>query len=125
MLDLAPRWELDLERGPDWLFIKVRNLADHSMDAPLLAEQLWSHLQQHSVHRLLLELEGLTLLNSGLIGQLVMLHRRIDACGGMMRICGLSAYNMDVLHRCRLAERLHPYQDRQEAVLGFLSRKPR
>src|SRR3990172_13439935 len=118
MLAVAPGCELDVERGPDWLLVRVRNLDLLESEAPALAEHLWSLLQQHFTYRLVLELDGVQMLNSYLIGQLIQLYRRIEEHDGVLRLCGLSPYNRQVLHACRLDDRLLPYGDREEAVMG-------
>ena len=118
MLAIAPGCELDVERGPDWLLVRVRNLDLAESDAPPLAERVWHLLQQHFTYRLVLELDEVQVLNSCLIGELLQLHRRIEEHGGVMRLCGLSSHNRQVLHACRLDDRLLPYGDRQEAVMG-------
>jgi anti-anti-sigma factor len=118
MLTVAPGCEFDVERGPDWLLVRVRNLDRADLETVPLAEQLWSLLQQHFTYRLVLELDEVRLLNSYLIGQLIRLYRQIEEQDGVLRLCGLSPYNCQVLHTCRLDEQLLPYQDRQEAVMG-------
>ena len=118
MLTIAPGCALDVERGPDWLLVRVRNLDRVESDAPPLAERLWRLLQQHFTYRLVLELDGVQVLNSYLIGQLIQLYRQIEEHDGVMRLCGLSTYNRQVLHACRLDDRLLPYEDREEAVMG-------
>ena len=75
-------------------------------------------LQQHFTYRLVLELDEVQVLNSDLIGQLMQLYRRIEEHDGVMRLCGLSPHNRQVLHACHLDDRLLPYEDRQEAVMG-------
>ena len=118
MLAIAPGCELEVERGPDWLIVRVANLDLAEPDAPPLAERVWRILQQHFTYRLALELDEVDLLTSRLIAQLVQLHRQIDGHGGVMRLCGLSSHNRHVLQTCRLNDRFMPYQDRQEAVMG-------
>jgi anti-anti-sigma factor len=118
MLTKAPGCELDVERGPDWLLVRVRDFELAEPGDPPLAEQVWSLLQQHFTYRLVLELDGVRLLNSPLLGQLIDLYRRIKKRAGVMRLCGLSPHNRQVLHTCRLDDRLLPYCDRQEAVMG-------
>jgi anti-anti-sigma factor len=118
MLTVTAGCELDVERGPDWLLVRVRNLDLLESDAPPLAEHLWSLLQQHLTYRLVLELDDVPTLNSHLIGQLIQLYRRIEKHDGVMRLCGVSPHNRRVLHSCRLDERLLPYGDREEAVMG-------
>jgi anti-anti-sigma factor len=116
--------ELDVERGPDSLFVRVRNL-DTAESNATLADRLWSLLEQHFTHRLVLELDNVGVLGSLLIGQLVDLYRRIEEHDGMMRVCGLSACNRDVLRACRLDQHLPPYADRREAVMGLGPGLPR
>ena len=124
MLATVPGWELDVERGPDLLMVKVKNLQETGFDASMLADSLWSVCQRHFTYRVVLELDEVGLLNSGLIGQLVRLYKHIREHDGVLRICGLSTYNLQVLQSCRLDERLCPYQDREEAVMGH-PRHPR
>jgi anti-anti-sigma factor len=118
MLTIAPGCTFDVERGPDWLLVRVRNLDWAELETLPLAEQLWSLLEQHFTYRLVLELDEVRLLNSYLIGQLIQLFQRIEEHDGVLRLCGLSPDNCEVLHACRLDEQLLPYQDRREAVTG-------
>lgn len=119
MLAIAPGWELEVERGPDWLIVKIQNMDESSECYPPLAERIWALMQQHLTNRLVFELDQILVLNSYLIGQLIQLYRLICEHDGVMRLCGLSAYNRRVLHTCRLEDRFQPYNDRREAVLGY------
>jgi anti-anti-sigma factor len=126
MLAIANGWELSVERGPDWLIVTVHRTESEIDDSPPLADRLWSLLGQHLTHRLVLELHEVPILTSHFIGQLIDLYRRIREQEGVMRLCGLSAYNRHVLHTCRLDDRLPSYDDLHEAVLGCADpRKPR
>jgi anti-anti-sigma factor len=125
-LALATGWDIEVDRGPGWLFVRV-----HEPEGGLvgsghgdLAEALWELLEQNFARRLVVELDGLSILPSYLVGQLVMLHKRITTKGGIMRLCGLSTQCQQVLRLHRLADRLFPYQNREEAVLGVRT-KPR
>ncbi len=114
------------ERGPDWLLVRVANLDEAETDAPQLAERIWRLLQQHFTYRLVLELDQIRLLTSRLIAQLLQLHGRIEKHSGVIRLCGLSAVNREVLHTCRLDDRLPAYENRRAAVMGReLPRQPR
>jgi anti-anti-sigma factor len=126
MLAIAPGWELAVERGPDWLIVTVKGSDEDRDESPPLADRLWELLGQHLTHRLVLELHDVPILTSHLIGQLINLYRRIREQDGVMRLCGLSAYNRNVLHTCHLDDRLPSYDDPHEAVLGYAERpKPR
>jgi anti-anti-sigma regulatory factor len=118
MLAISPGWELHVERGPDWLIVKIQSMSADGENPPF-AETIWSLMQQHLTHRLVLELDQVPVLTSFLIEELTKLYRKIYEHDGVMRLCGLSVYNRRLLHSCRLDERLQPYHDRQEAVLGY------
>ncbi len=118
MFATAPGCELDVERGPDWLLVKVRSLEFDPANPPLLAEQLWCLAQQHFTYRLVLELDRIKVLNSYLIGQLIQLYKRIREHDGVLRLCGLSPYNRRVLHACALDDRFPAYESREDAVMG-------
>jgi anti-anti-sigma factor len=117
MLAVAPGWELDVQRGPDWLLVRVNSLAE-SLEEPPLAEVIWEVLERHFTYRVVLELDQVNVLNSHLVGQLVQLYKLIRQRDGVMRICGLSPYNRIVLRTCRLEDYFLPYRDREEAVMG-------
>jgi anti-anti-sigma factor len=118
MLTIAQECEFDVERGPDWLLVRVRNLDQAESETPPLAERLWALLNQHFTYRLVLELDQVRLMNSYLIEQLTQLCRWIEEHDGVLRLCGLSPRNCQVLHTCHLDDQLLPYQDRHEAVTG-------
>ena len=125
MLNLAPGWTMDLERGPEWLFFRLHGPHDGLIGDANLAGPLWAVLEQEFTRRLVLELGELDLLRSWLVGQLVLLHRRLHAEGGMLRIAGLSDRNQDVLRLSQLADRFPHYRTRAEAVMGHRPGKPR
>ena len=124
---IAAGWEADVQRGPDWLIVKVR--ADRfpaagsvEMDGPELAAGIWDLMQRHFTYRLVLELDQIDVLSSYLSGELIRLYKQIREHDGVMRLCGLSSHNVKVLQTCRLAGRFQPYQDRKGAVMGACNR---
>lgn len=124
MVHAARRCEMDVERGPNWLFVRPHGATLRGNETELAAQVL-GLLEQNFTHRLVLELDDLELLWSSIIGQLVLLHKRIDGQGGLMRLCGLSAANQRVLETCRLSEYLPQYNDRTEALMGVRPTQPR
>jgi anti-anti-sigma regulatory factor len=107
------------------LFVRPHVAAKQADDGGL-ADQVWDLLECSSTHRLVLELDEVGLLESGLIGQLLLLKERIESRGGMMRICGLSPANQQVLAKCQLESFLPQYCDRTDAVMGgFRPTQPR
>jgi len=79
--------ELNVDRGPNWLFVKLRTREAPKGEVPQFAEKLWSISSRHFIYRLVLELENLEEMPSGMMGQLVMLQERLSQCGGALRIC--------------------------------------
>jgi len=125
MVHIAHGWDLDVQRGPDWLFVRPSSPTPEAMDEPQLAAQVWALLEQNFGHRLVLELDRLEYLQSHLIGQLVWLYKRIHSQGGVMRICGLSPATWDVLRVSQLHDRFPYYPDREAAVMGHRPMRPR
>jgi anti-anti-sigma factor len=125
MLELAPGWTIDMERGPDWLIVKLHGPEDGAAEGTNLAERLWSILAQQFTYRLILELDALPVLRSYVVGQLVLLHKRIHAHQGLLRVCGLSEANQAALRACRLDACFPQYRDRHEALMVFRPLQPR
>jgi anti-anti-sigma factor len=115
---------MEVDRGPGCLFLRLKSPSEPASEAPEVAEEVWSLLETHFVYRLVLELDGVELLHSHLLGQLVLLDNRIREHNGMMRLCGLSPFNQRVLRTHGLDVRLPTYGDREEALMGC-TRKPR
>jgi anti-anti-sigma regulatory factor len=110
--------ELNVDRGPNWLFVKLRSRESSRAEVPQIAEKLWSISSRHFIYRLVLELEDLNELPSGMMGQLVMLQERLAQCGGALRICGLSPECEETLHSFHLDSALHNHASREAAVMG-------
>ena len=125
MLTIAPGWTMDVDRGPDWLFVKVHPPHGDPFEMPPLAESVWQLLEQHLTYRVVLELDEVALLHSYLLGQLVLLSKRVHNHDGILRLCGLSPENQDVLETCRLNVGLPNYSDRGNAVMGQRPGQPR
>ena len=97
---------MDVDRGPDWMFVRLHPAEELGPGDLSLAEKIWSILQQSFVYRLVLELDELEMLHSSVIAQLVLLAKRIHSHNGMLRLCGLSDANQEVIHICRLGRML-------------------
>jgi anti-anti-sigma factor len=125
LTEVAHGWKFDLERGPDWLFVKVRAPDNGDCEGTPLAEMIWELMQQHFSRRVVLEMSGVRILRSVLIGQLVQLHKRVYTHGGLMRVAGLSDANYNVLVACRLHDRFPHFRTAEEAVMGHRPAQPR
>jgi anti-anti-sigma factor len=116
MSQIAPGWQVEIAEVAGWVVVKVANPQPEPLDAPPLAEQVRAALDARHNQRLLLDLSEVPLLYSHLVGQLVLLQKRVTVLGGEMRVCGLSPGNRQVLHLCRLDERFPDYRTRDDAL---------
>ena len=118
-------WQIETDATSEWLFLRLR-VAEHDFDSePRLAEAIWAVAQQHGVDKLILELDSMTWLSSYLVGQLVLIHKRIHSNGGTFRLCGLSSDNYLVIDLMRLGDRFFNYATRYDAVRDYRPDKPR
>lgn len=111
-------FKLSVDRGPNWLFVKLRPTRHFAADVAHVADELWSIASRHFIYRLVLELEELRQMPADLVDQLVILQERLIQCGGSLRICGLSANCAEKLCDNQLDAALPNYATRQAAVLG-------
>ena len=118
MPEIASGWQMDVWDAEGWTCARISNERPSVMDTPPLAEQLWGALGKRSSVRLVLDLSGVPLLYSYLVGQLVLLHKRLGTHNGELRLCGLSAGNHSVLHIARLDEHFPCYADLAAALRG-------
>jgi anti-anti-sigma factor len=118
MLATAARYEFDVDRGPDWLWIRIRSVETGSLPAASLAEQLKELVENHFIYRIVLELHRVPELSSQLIGELVQLSRYIQKHDGVLRICGLSPEGRAMLEMCNLDDLCLAYKTREEAIVG-------
>lgn len=125
MPTLAAEWNLEVDRGPDGLWVRIVGQACNALDNPPLADSLWSLLERHFVYRLVLDVGELDVCDDCLMEQLTDLYERICQHGGMLRLCGLSQRNRKALAECELKGRIPCYRDREEAVMGGYPVKPR
>ena len=125
MPTLAAKWNLEVDRGPDGLWVRIVRPARETLDSTPLADSLWSLLERHLVYRLVLDVEEIDLSDCCLVDQLSDLYERISQHDGMLRLCGLTPGNRKALDECELKGRIPCYRDREEAVMGGCPIKPR
>ena len=111
-------FRLNVDRGPNWLFVKLRPQRHFAEDIPHVADELWAIASRHFIYRVVLELDELRQLPDDLVDQLVILQERLAQCDGSLRICGLSAECARKLREVHLDAALPNYATRQAALLG-------
>lgn len=114
--------EMEVVRGPDWLIVRVQ-VEPHEADD--FADRVWELVERHFIYRIVLEMDDVDFMPSVLMGQLVMLQKRLLQQGGSLRLSGLNANCEEALHFCRLDHTLAHFDSRVDAVRGSDSTKPR
>ncbi|HYO23983.1 MAG TPA: STAS domain-containing protein [Lacipirellulaceae bacterium] len=115
MDEVSEDWGVEVERGPDWVFVRLRPGTQEPVD---VADRVWKLADRHFVYRLVLEMDQLDAIPSRLLGQLVTLQKRVLQRRGALRLCGLSEQCAEAIHFCRLDQALPNYSSREDAVLG-------
>jgi hypothetical protein len=115
---MSSNWNLNVERGPNWLFVKATCGDVGYLRLSSLAEQLRWLLEQHFTNRLVLELDQIDLPLSDLNRQLELLDEWVRAHNGLVRLCGLSPDCATVLQGCGLGDQFPVYRNRRDAVFG-------
>lgn len=118
---ISEAWISRVERGPDWLFVRLRTPDQPSATGCAVAEPVWRAMQDHVLRRVVLELDEVSLLRSELIRELILLLKRVELNGGLLRLAGMSDHHQQVLELCRLADRFPRYPDRHAAVMATTS----
>lgn len=80
--------QLEVDRGPNWLFVRVTpGSAKETLNG--LASDLRSVVSTHFIYRVVLEMEQFAKLSDSVIEQLDDLRHWLEAHGGALRVCGL------------------------------------
>jgi anti-sigma B factor antagonist len=119
-MSFKPKIELDwqIERGPEWLFVRLGSNDLKEYSGFQLAGRLWELLEKHLTYRLVLEFDDISILDSEKISQMVLLSKRILEHDGMLRLSGISQQNRAVMEACNIEDLFAMYEDRHGAVMG-------
>lgn len=107
-------WDLAVERGPDWLFVRLKNAPAARSDGPKLTEAVWDMIREHHASRVVLELDRVAAVDDQLIDAIGEIGTRVRREGGLIRTCGLSPANRDRLQGA--AGGVPHFDTRSEAV---------
>jgi hypothetical protein len=110
--------KLSVDRGPNWLFVKLRPSRNWKQVLPHIADELWSVASRHFIYRLVLEFEELKSLPPGMTDELVLLHDRLLESDGALRICGLSTQCAEALCKHGLDAALPNHESGEAAIHG-------
>ena len=119
LVDLAPGWKTELDRGPGWLFVKLYGPDGDEADATGLAESLCTMMLQEFKERLLLELEHVRDMPLDLVDELHLLRDELEGQGAILRLCGMAEEHESRLCDSNSSPGFTHYRDREEAIAGF------
>jgi anti-anti-sigma regulatory factor len=108
-------WEASVERGPDWVFVRLRAGGAIGGGAAL-ADRLLGMIREHNVHRVVLELDEVQGMDDALFAALTRVGSRIRDDGGLVRVCGLSVADIERLRAAGHADDLPHFESRSAAV---------
>lgn len=107
---------LEVERGPDWLFVRVaRGAAAGPGD---LMTSVWETIREHGTVRVVLELDHVETIDEAFGGVIGELGARVRDAGGLIRICGLTQPKLSRLRRVAAAASVPHFDCRSDAVGG-------
>ncbi len=125
MIDMANGWIRGVERGPDWLFIRLNAAPPAKGSVRTLADSIWNLAEQHFVYRVVLECDDVRRFGRSDVEELADLRDRLDAHGGVIRLCGLSPSCVGAIEDCGMGQALPHYDGREDAVLAHRPKQPR
>lgn len=108
-------WDVAVERGPDWLFLRLENGTPGAADRPL-AERLLGTIQANRAHRVVLELDHVESIDETLLDAITTVGSHVRGDGGLIRVCGLSAGNLQQLRKSAPGSELPHFESRSAAV---------
>lgn len=105
---------LEIERGPDWLFVGVADVGDERGDH--LADSVWEVIREHGASRVVLELDRVEIVDAALGAAIAEIGTRVRGAGGLIRICGLSPTKLSRLRSVPAVSGVPHFGSRSEAV---------
>jgi anti-anti-sigma factor len=84
-----------------------------------LFKQIYHLADDVGRRRLVLDLGRVEYVNSGTIGKLVMLNKKVEATKGRLALCHLTSGVRGLLEKTHLQDLFHIYKDEQQALQSF------
>lgn len=78
-----------------------------------LGHELFALVDQRQLSRVLLDLDGVEMMTSSVLGKLITLHRRLHRGSGMLVICGAGEHVSEILKTSRLHDYFNVAADPQ------------
>lgn len=117
-------WDFEVRRGEGWLVIECIPPDRRANQTPF-AREVCELVDRCLADRVVLELARLEGLSAFSINELLAVQRFVDGNGGLLRLCGLTDTDRELLNRLGLSTILPAFHGLEEAVMGCFAPKPR
>ncbi len=108
-------WEVAVERGPDWLFLRLER-RDAVASGGALAERLLDVIRVNHAHRVVVECDRVDAVDDAILDAIAAVGSRVRDDGGLIRVCGLSANGVRRLQSSEQAGDIPHFESRSAAV---------
>ncbi|MFM7184718.1 MAG: STAS domain-containing protein [Planctomycetota bacterium] len=110
-----PGWDVAVERGPDWLFLRLESGTGGAGDGSL-SDRLLGTIRANRAHRVVLELDRVESMDAALLDAIATVGTHVRGDGGLVRVCGLSEGNLRQLQTSAAGKELPHFESRSAAV---------
>ncbi|HZT79418.1 MAG TPA: STAS domain-containing protein [Gemmataceae bacterium] len=114
-----PRW-LHVEQVGDVTVARFPHRCDLMGEAvELIGDQLEALVDEEGRCRLLLNLDGVDILESKMLGRLLTLNKKVLAAGGRLKLCCVPPHLAEVFERAKLDNLMGIYPSEEEALRTY------
>ena len=85
----------------------------------MIGDQMFTVVDDQGARMVILDFSSVTFMAAGCLGKVLTLHRKLEACGGKLVLCGLVKDILDVFVITKLTKTLLIRNTRDEAVAEF------
>jgi anti-anti-sigma factor len=85
-----------------------------------IGRELFALTDQYHCQKVILDLNGLKMLTSSVLGKMITLHRKLHRSDGKLVLCNAGEYVTEILETSRLDDYFHLVKD-QSAALNLLT----
>jgi anti-anti-sigma factor len=110
---------LDVEQVGEVVLARISRPLGKDNEVLAVGEALFDLLDRDGCRKLVVSLAGAEGVGTAMLGKLILLHKKAEAAGGRLALCGIGPELYPVLAVARLTQLFSIYGDEQEAALSF------
>lgn len=108
-------WAVAVERGPDWLFLRLEP-GNALASGGVLADRLLDVIRVNHAHRVVVECDRVDAVDDAILDAIATVGSRVRDDGGLIRVCGLSASGVRRLRSSDQTGDIPHFESRSAAV---------